>query len=94
MPVDRQGPALRVALEHVARATPEGTQPHAYRALCDRLATWVFEGGRSKKPQQGELTEFVRATVRHAVNAGLTHAYGDTHRGEIDPGVITRLILF
>ena len=94
MPVDRQGPALRVALGHVAQATPEGTPPHSYRAVCDRLTTWVFEGGRDKKPQQGELTEFVRATVGHAVGAGLRHAYGDTHRGEIDPGVIARLAIF
>lgn len=93
MPVDRPGVAKRVALEYVARMTPEGTSPGRFRPLCDQWVLWVFDGGRDNRPET-PLTDFVRQTVAQAVEAGFEHAYGDSHRNEIDPRVIARLSIF
>lgn len=91
MPVDRKGPAKRVALLNVRTETPEGTPAGQFRPVCDQAVMWVFDGGRDNRPNRDLLTTFVRQTVQDAVEAGLDHAYGDAHRGEIDPSVIARL---
>jgi hypothetical protein len=64
-----------------------GSTREELRGFCCKLVDWVFDGGT--RPGK-TATTFVRETVVAAVNAGLEFGYGERHRGEINPDILTR----
>jgi hypothetical protein len=86
--MDRLSPARDDARLFLVRELPTGTPRAKLRGVCQQLVTWVFDGG--KRPED-QLTDFIRQTVKQAVNAGIEHAYGETHRDELDQSLLERL---
>lgn len=80
--------AETVARRELEFQLPEGTSLFLYRSFCYARVRWILRGGNRPAGRSG--TEFTRRTVTDAVNKGLEHAFGDSHRNEIDPDVIRR----
>lgn len=80
---------MRAAAQRVTTVTSDDGPDARFRTVCNDTVMWVFLGG--DRPPQEKLTDFVRQTATEAVEHGFRHAYGDAHRGEIDPKVIARL---
>ncbi len=88
MTATRMEAAETVAQRHLKTELPEGTALVHMREWAFKRVHWVLFGGQ--RPAGRPTTEFTVRIIIEAVNAGLAHAYGDTHRGEIPAEVYTR----
>ncbi len=79
--------AERVARDDLNSLLPKGTSRGRLRSDCFARLAWVMRGGNRPAIR---TTPFVRRTVVQAVNVGLEHAYGDSHKSEIDPQIYVR----
>jgi hypothetical protein len=80
--------AETVARHELEMQLPAGTSLFLYRRFCYARVHWILRGGERPAGRAG--TAFTRRVVTDAVNKGLEHAFGDSHRGEIGPDVIER----
>lgn len=80
--------AETVARHDLEMQLPEGTSLFLYRQFCYARVHWILRGGERPAGRAG--TAFTRRVVTDAVNKGLEHAFGDSHRHEIESTVIQR----
>lgn len=80
--------AVVAASQYMEVEFPTRTPRVNLRSQCFSILKWVLSGG--DKPRGGAIPNFYTRLIVRSVNKGLEHAYGDSHKQEIDPQIYVR----